>query len=241
MTRTRKILLASIATLLLGSEGHRHCHLPPVHFVPDSLAFWDFSKNWTTNYGPAYRDTVPGLSYFLPCTGKYALCFHSGPEPLPCTLTEDGRFANCTCDVGDGVNLVLMTAILNEDVYRETVQACGDDGRRCQTQDSAPVCKYLRDGSLIPDADVISDFVPDSTSALRGATDGGSPPVTNCDGPFAGCMTAPCTMQDDGTAVCSCPVFYGRFQLTGAGQACTLGGDLVPSASYSPALDPNLP
>jgi hypothetical protein len=244
MTRTRKILLASLATLLLGSviaQAHGYRRLPPFHFVPDSFAFWDFSRNWTTNYGPAYRDTVPDPSYFLPCTGRFALCFHSGPEPLPCTLTEDGRFADCTCDVGDSLNYVLMTAILNDDVYKETVKACGHDGRRCHTPDSAPVCQYLKDGRLIPGADVISDFAPDATGAIHNAIDGGSPPFTNCNGPFAGCMTAPCTLQDDGTAVCSCPVFCGRFQLTGADQSCNLGDHLVPSASYTPALDPNLP
>ncbi len=64
---------------------------PP--FVPNSQSFWDFSQNWTTNYGPAYRDTVLESTNFLECTGQFALCFHSGPEPLPCKLTKDGRFA----------------------------------------------------------------------------------------------------------------------------------------------------
>ena len=64
--------------------------------------------------------------------------------------------------------------------------------------------------------------------------------MTNCDGPFAGCMSAPCTLHDDGTAECSCPVFYGHFQLFGADRQCTLSDSLVPSASYTPALDPDL-
>src|SRR6185312_10030659 len=109
-----------------------------------------------------------------------------------------------------------MTAILNYDVYKETVKVCGDDGSKCQTPDSAPVCKYLKNGKLIPGADIISDFDPDFTGDIRDAIDAGTPPVTNCDGAFAGCMTAPCALQPDGTAVCSCPVFYGRFQLSGA-------------------------
>src|SRR5215831_2255697 len=74
-------------------------HGKHTHFVPNSQAFWDFSKNWTTNYGPAYRDTDLASTNFLPCTGQYALCFESGPEPLPCKLTADGRFANCKCVV----------------------------------------------------------------------------------------------------------------------------------------------
>jgi hypothetical protein len=72
---------------------------PEIHFVPNSQEFWDFSKNWTTNFGPAYRDTVQGVSGFLPCTGQYALCFHSGPKPLPCESSVDGCFANCKCTV----------------------------------------------------------------------------------------------------------------------------------------------
>src|SRR5664279_2073297 len=68
-------------------------------FVPDSQLFWDDSKNWTTNYGPAYRDTMIVPTQMLACTGQFALCFHSGPEPLPCTLSPDGRSADCKCIV----------------------------------------------------------------------------------------------------------------------------------------------
>ena len=84
-----------------------------VHFVPNSQTFWDFSKNWSTNYGPNYRDTLEQASNFLPCTGRYALCFASGPEPLPCKLRPDGRFADCKCTVRSGRNYVLITGILN--------------------------------------------------------------------------------------------------------------------------------
>jgi hypothetical protein len=55
--------------------------------------------------------------------------------------------------------------------------------------------------------------------------------------PFAGCMTAPCKLNSDGsTAQCKCP---GTFQLIGKNAQCSLGGDLVPSASYIPRLDNN--
>lgn len=77
------------------------------HFVPNSQAFWDFSKNWTTIYGPAYRDTVEGVSGLLPCRGQYALCFSSGPRPLPCVRTPDGRFADCKCPVKTRINYVM--------------------------------------------------------------------------------------------------------------------------------------
>ena len=217
----------------------------PSHFVPNSQSFWDFSKNWTTNYGPAYRDTVLAPSNFLPCTGQFALCFHSGPEPMPCRLTKDGRFANCTCPVRDGLNFVLITAILNYPVYLDTIDpnACGADGSGCQTPDTAPVCQFLPKGQLIPGAQVISTYDPDSTKSITDEITNPSNLFTPCtDAPFAGCMTAPCKLNKDGSsAQCLCPVFYGNFQLVGENAKCSLGGDLVPSASYNPARDPSVP
>lgn len=215
------------------------------HFVPDSQEFWDFSKNWTTNFGPAYRDTALGPSGFLPCTGQYALCFHSGPKPLPCRLTEDGRFANCECPVKTGPNFVLITGILNSTVYLETVKKCGADGSACTTPpatppDKIPVCKAIADGTLIPGADVISTYSPSDQSDLVElfTPAPAKPKLTICPkAPYAGCMTAPCKITTAGLAECSCPIFWGIFQLTGVGARCTLGDDLVNSASYNPARD----
>ena len=210
-------------------------HGAHTHFVPNSQAFWDFSENWTTNYGPAYRDTDLAATNFLPCTGQYALCFESGPVPLPCELTLDGRFANCKCDVKTGVNFVLITSILNEKVYQDTVGQCGADGAGCTAVDSAPVCQAMQAGTLIPGADVISDWSPDVQRLL---TEGGAPPLTVCDkGPYAGCMTAPCKFTSPGHAECSCPIFWGIFQIFGDGVQCSLAGDLVNSASYDPVRD----
>lgn len=210
-------------------------------FVPGARSFWDNSKNWTTNFGPAYRDTLESPSQFLACSSQFALCFHSGPEPYPCKLSPDGRSANCTCTVETAVNYTLITSILNYPVYLATIQACGADGSGCATRDSAPVCQYLQGGALIPSANVISTFditAHDSiVDALENPSD--TSKFTSCaKGPYAACMTAPCRLNRDGsTATCKCPVFYGKFQLTGAGAQCTLGGNLVPSASYSPLLD----
>lgn len=219
---------------------------PEIHFVPNSQKFWDFSKNWTTNYGPAYRDTVLGASGFLPCTSQYALCLHSGPKPLPCELTGDGRFANCKCTAQTGLNFVLITGILNSKVYQDTVNVCGPDGSACTTHpDKAPVCKAIAEGKLIPGADVISTFSPSDESDLANLLTQApaKPKLTICPmapdtkAPYAGCMTAPCKITGPGLAECSCPIFWGIFQLTGAGAQCTLGDDLVNSASYAPALD----
>lgn len=211
---------------------------PP--YLPDSRAFWNNSKNWTTNFGPAYRDTVEQTSNFVPCTGQYALCFKSGPEPLPCHMDKDGRFAHCKCTVETGLNFVTISSILNYKVYQETIAVCGTDGSGCsKTIDKAPVCKYLRNGRLLPGADVLSDFSPQHQNDLSNAMAQRSSAsgITHCDkAPYAGCMTASCQFRH-GYAECDCPVFYGKFQLTQADAQCDLGGDLIWSASYVPALD----
>ena len=136
-------------------------------FVPDSPAFWNDSRNWTSNYGPAYRDTNVKPSQMLACSSQFALCFHSGPEPYPCTLSPDGRSANCQCPVHNKTNYTLLNAILNYSVYQATLQACGPDGSNCipTGNTAAPVCNYLPGGALIPGANVISTFDPDSRSA----------------------------------------------------------------------------
>ncbi len=236
------ILVAWAALCVVGAnQAVADQNRAPDHFVPNSQEFWDFSKNWTTNYGPAYRDTVEQPSNFLACTGQFALCVHSRAKPLPCKLTKDGRFADCTCTVMNSINFVLITAILNREVYDKTVKACGADGADCTAPNDAPVCKFLNNGKLIPGAELISTYDTSSTNEITDAMATEPGRVTNCDGPFAGCMTAPCTFTPNGNAKCSCPVFWGRFQLIGAGAVCDLGGDLVPSASYNPHLDPNVP
>ena len=209
-------------------------------FVPDRQAFWDNSKNWTTNYGPAYRDTVLNPSNFLACSPQFALCFHSGPDPYPCHISPDGRSADCLCKVGASTNYTLITAILNYPVYSDTISACGADGALCTQMDQAPVCKYLSGGALIPGADVISTYDHDSLEEILKAIFEHKAGLVKCQkGPYAGCMTAPCKLNGNGTANCTCPVFYGEFQLTGKDAQCSLGGDLIPSASYNPMTPKN--
>ena len=212
-------------------------------FVPDSPLFWDDSRHWTTNFGPAYRDTAEKGSQFLACSSQFALCFESGKPPLPCTLSPDGRSADCKCLVYNKPNFVLSTAILNYPVYQATIQACFANStgtNTCTGTNTAPVCQYLPGGALIPGANVISTYDPSTQDTLVKALNRQSPTTTCSKAPFAGCMTAPCTLDEGGsTATCKCPVFYGRFTLTGANAQCSLGGNFVPSASYMPALDPN--
>jgi hypothetical protein len=207
---------------------------------PNRIEFWENSEHWTTNFGPAFRDTVQGVSYFLPCTEQFALCFHSGAAPDTCTQNSTGRFAKCICTVSTAVNYVLISAILNYNVYQQTVAACGIDGSGCQKPDSAPVCQYLANGKLLPGAKVISTYDFTSYSDVIEALKEGPSGVTQCTGAYAACMTAGCTLQKDGTALCKCPIFHGKFQLDGPDAQCNLGDNLVPSASYSPLLDSNL-
>jgi hypothetical protein len=112
-------------------------------FVPADREFWESSKFWTTNYGPAFRDVVEKPSNFLGCTAQFALCFHSGAQPYPCTLSPDGRSADCVCTVSTQTNYVTISSILNYSIYQQTVQQSGADGSLCPNVDQAPVCNYL--------------------------------------------------------------------------------------------------
>jgi len=235
-----------------------------VHFVPNSFAFWDDPRRATTLLPPVCTtescaplpctgpDCVPVPAYanvllkpanFLPCEGgPFALCYYSGPEPtsggadLTCTLTPDGRFANCNCyEIPYGTYFVDINAILNYGVYRETVEACGDDGRLCRTPNSAPVCKAINDDRLIPKADLISTFSFDClpTDGL-GSTDCSTTPSL-----YAGCMTAPCWRTGtEGIVQCSCPTYDGPFEIGLNDQSCTLDGPHVWSAAFTPVALP---
>jgi len=137
-----------------------------------------------------------------------------------------------------GLNFVLITAILNYQVYLETVAVCGSDGSKCFLHpDKAPVCQAIREGKFIGGASVISTFSPSFQSDISALLSDVEPgPVTVCPkGPYAGCMTAPCKIKD-GFAQCSCPVFWGSFQLLQSHARCDLEDDLVWSSSFSPRL-----
>jgi len=135
-----------------------------VHFVPNSHAFWSNPSNWTTSFGPAYADITLASSNFVPCRGgPFALCYYSGPssgaEDLSCTLTPDGKYANCQCfDIPYGVYFVDINAILNHAVYEKTIAQCGADGSLCATLNSAPVCANVNQGNLMPGSSVYSTF-----------------------------------------------------------------------------------
>ncbi len=212
-------------------------------------AKFHLNTQWTTPYGPAWADVTMQQSNFLECTGAaIALCYYSGPNgTLPCTDTGKGA-AECTCYVIPAGNKykVLMTAILNLDVYNATLKECGPEGADCQPTGKKPaaVCGAITNDpkhNLIPGAQVISAF---STYLAK------SMPVTpaNCPAPgaYAGCMTAPCTLsgKTDPTtglalAQCLCPIWNGPYQIGGKKNVdqCNLPQPNVWSAAYNPALD----
>ena len=195
----------------------------------------------TTPGAPAWANIILQSSNFLMCKGTIALCYYSGPEgTTPCELRPDGKIADCTCYKIDGAPyFVDINAILNLDVYLETVDACKTDGSDCLPTSSrlAPVCRSINDNKLIPHADVISAFslALNSEDRIRQTTCGAAP--------YAGCMTAPCTETGETDPVtnlplvsCACPVYDGPYQV---GQKipvdqCTLGDGLVWSAAYAP-------
>jgi hypothetical protein len=195
----------------------------------------------TTSYGPAWADIVVEKSNFLECKGaSIALCYYSGPGPTtPCTFDGKG-VANCTCyqiPAGEPY-LVDINAILNLDVYLETVEQCGKDGSKCKPTGSieAPVCEAVNNNTLIPGADLISTFSTYLEKQIH-------IDPTTCSTPaaYAGCMTAPCKQTgktDPNTGLplvqCGCPTFTGPYQVgTKIEQdQCVLGSPNIWSAAY---------
>jgi len=193
-------------------------------------------------------------TYFLACslrrTGPIALCYYSGMPGKSfytpsCTFSQNKNAAECDCYVidentpGAGTNpysFVLITGILNKQVYETTVAQCGSDGSGClnMTDTSAhlpeaPVCDDLRNKTFYSGADLISDFsqIPIPQIAAAGFPPPGDPgsfsqacPTSGNSDIYAGCMTAPCkgTGKTDPTtgfpiAKCTCPTYNGPDQI----------------------------
>jgi len=162
----------------------------------------------------AWADVSTEMQNFLACTlettGPIALCYYSGVPGTPnltpsCIFSQDKNAAHCDCyEIGKGnptgatYSYVLITAILNKQVYEDTVSACGLDGSGCLNATNigdpaykeAPVCRALQNKTLFPGADLISDFSPIliNTKGITSVTcpEGGGANL------YAGCMTAPC-------------------------------------------------
>lgn len=203
------------------------------------------------------HETTSSLLYCNPA--PFALCFYSGPQEgidgnpaLPCTLADDGKTANCECVVFDSTPFFVdIYGILNAGAYFETIQQCGADGSgcanlancgmdgskaNCPIDNQAPVCQYAANQnpsdnavSLYPGADIISTF------GFGMAADY-PPGSVDCEGLYAGCMTAPCYADDDSgdpiqagdTVRCECPTYDGPYQIGQGGAEC-----LDPSSGYT--------
>jgi hypothetical protein len=220
---------------------------------------FEFNDLMTTDFGPAYANIWIGPANFLACSPpqgrefSYALCYYSGPNdptgtsidnpPLPCTLSPDGKLANCKC-YKLSTNVVPpqisykvdIHSILNLQIYNETVDACRSDGTRCTSSNGiiAPVCEAINTDQLIPGADLVSVYSPVKKADYSSG-------ATSCDGIYAGCMTAPCIDSGetdiDGNPLvdCSCPLFEGPFEIgQGENVQCDIGPDNVWSAAHNP-------
>jgi hypothetical protein len=114
---------------------------------------------------------------------------------------------------------------------------------------AAPVCEAINTNLLVPGAELVSVFSPLYSSDYSASSN--SQPITQCNGLYAGCMTAPCKRtgqfdsQGNELVSCSCPVFNGPFQIGQANQNCdaniqsngttaTTGPKHVWSAAYNP-------
>ena len=63
-------------------------------------------------------------------------------------------------------------------------------------------------GALIPGANIISTYDHDSLEEIIKAIFEHKAGLKKCPkGPYAACMTAPCKLNNNGTANCKCPVF----------------------------------
>lgn len=194
----------------------------------------------------AWADAFNSPENFLACnlenTGPIALCYYSGVPGSPyftpsCTFSQDKTSAECDCyeisantPNAGSYSYVLISGILNQQVYLDTVSKCGFDGSQCLTladlnsnNPEAPVCTALRDKTLFPGADLFSDFsqipiVPGyPPPGDKGAFSQECPRSGDGDANlYAGCMTAPCKSTgkiDKVTGLpivkCTCPTYDG--------------------------------
>jgi hypothetical protein len=211
---------------------------------------------WADAAQAPISDPTQAEQYFLACslqnTGPIALCYYSGMPGAPyytpsCTFSQNGNAAECYCyeisannpkQNAPAYSYVEMTGILNEDVYNDTVNNCvGSDGsiiclnlsNLSSGLPEAPVCTAIKNKTLFPGANVISDFsqiqipqVPPPPPGEMGSFMQTCPPPPPSGGKnlYAGCMTAPCThtnKTDPETGWpldrCTCPTFNGPNQV----------------------------
>jgi len=165
---------------------------------------------------------VPQVS--VECTGWHALCSLA----TDCRVGPSGK-ADCDCWRVDENHMVVTGAIKDPAVRAATQRRCTNKNP-CGV-DEAPVCKAIQSREMIVDG-VQTDWV--STYSYRGWCKNWKPVAcdrTNGkDGPWADCMTSPCTENHSGTdrpLTCQCTVHDGGFIGTNGG--CATAQDEVMS------------
>lgn len=231
-------------------------------------------KTTNTSSACAWANVTLKASNFLACrletTGPIALCYYSGvpggsTDTPGCVLSADKKTATCDCykiskdsPAGATYSYVDINAILNKRVYLQTIAACGKDGSRCLNGTNvatnprmreAPVCTAIRNKTLFPGADVVSDYTP-ILSAQKGLTSYACP-ASGTGNIYAGCMTAPCQATDrtdPSTGLplvsCQCPTFDGPNQVGNPlieDVANCSPDPYVWSSAYTPPTMPSVP
>lgn len=248
------------ARKILGSMAMFVCSLVLTLAAPSTAdESGDTGRCGDVPYKPrpgAAVDLIASPTNFLMCTsGRYALCYYSGADPLPCTVDESRENADCKCQVfeADEANpmYVDINSILDECAYQEAIEQCKEDGTGCLNICSLPaakkacdgvtsspdlpeayVCGYIASNDFDESADYISTFSFASVSVPKSG-DAFAPPTCNRDfGQYAGCMTASCTgsTTDDNMNTytsCSCPLWPvdGTEQRFQFGRVCVDGSD----------------
>jgi len=248
---------------------------PQFHFQGlNGLVKINDCKTTNTSSACAWADVELQASNFLACklktTGPIALCYYSGVpggsiDTPGCVLSADKKTAQCDCykisensPAGATYSYVDINSILNKRVYQATVAICGKDGSKCLNGQNvsktpnlreAPVCNAIRNKTLFPGADVVSDFTP-ILFQTKGVTSYECP-TSGTSNIYAGCMTAPCRATDrtdPSTGLplvsCECPTFDGPNQV-GNPRIEDVGScspdPFVWSSAYTPPVTPTVP
>mmetsp|Transcript_5308 Transcript_5308/g.19977 ORF Transcript_5308/g.19977 Transcript_5308/m.19977 type:complete len:249 (+) Transcript_5308:138-884(+) len=110
-------------------------------------------------------------------------CLESGDWIQGSAKTPD-----CPCEIHHGLNMLMLNAILDKDMWEATRKACPSGSLSCPKPNRAPVCETISSAPLVPGSDHISTF------GLADALSKDHWPFAMHDCPFApmaACMTAP--------------------------------------------------
>jgi hypothetical protein len=136
--------------------------------------------------------------------------------------------------------MVMINAILDVNVWKETRKACPLGTVSCPKPNKAPVCSYINNQTLFGNEKIVTGNETSTVSLVSTFSSKGSHAhgggwvglkTTDCTqkpGKYAGCMTAPCRELTDKKVICECPVAVGAYQIGGEGKTCNEG---IPSAA----------